>query len=292
MAHDSNIIVETELTNRLRAVENKLGSDVLAFSGPIVHPFDDYIRESLEGIPDKKSRLAVVLETTGGYVDSARRIAETLRHHYNHVDFIVASHAMSAGTVLAMSGDAIFMDYYSALGPIDPQIPREDGSGLVPALGYLVQFDRLVEKSARGGLTDAEMAFLLKRFDPGELYQYEQERELSVELLKQWLVQYKFKDWAVTETRKMPVTQEMRVERAEEIARGLNDTERWHSHSRGITMPILRDQLRLKIEDFEADGDLNAAVRGYHRLLQDYMGRRGDDIVIHTRTKYTGYSES
>ena len=68
----------------------------------------------------------VILETSGGYVDTARRIAETLRHHYDHVDFIVASHAMSAGTVLAMSGDAIFMDYYSVLGPIDPQIPRED----------------------------------------------------------------------------------------------------------------------------------------------------------------------
>ena len=63
-----------------------------------------------------------------------------------------------------------------------------------------MQFDRLVEKSKTGDLTDAEMAFLLKRFDPGELYQYEQERELSIELLKEWLVKFKFKDWVVTET--------------------------------------------------------------------------------------------
>ena len=34
-----------------------------------------------------------------------------------------------------MSGDAIFMDYFSVLGPIDPQLPK--GDTMVPALGYL-----------------------------------------------------------------------------------------------------------------------------------------------------------
>ena len=89
------------------------------------------------------------------------------------------------------------------------------------------------------------MAFLLKRFDPGEMYQYEQERELSIELLKEWLVSFKFKDWTVTKTRQLPVTQQMRIDRAEEIAKALNDTARWHSHGRGITMPLLKDELHL-----------------------------------------------
>ena len=37
------------------------------------------------------------------------------------------------------------MDYYSVLGPIDPQVNR--GEGLVPALGYLKKYDELIEKS-------------------------------------------------------------------------------------------------------------------------------------------------
>ena len=265
-----------------------MGSDVLVFVGPIMHPLDDEIREAVEGIADKHGRLSVVLETLGGYVDSARRIAETLRHHYSHVEFVVPCHAMSAGTILVMSGDAIFMDYYSVLGPIDPQTPRAGGDGLVPALGYLVQFERLLDKSKSGSLTDAELAFLLQRFDPGELYQYEQERELSIELLKEWLVQFKFKDWSVTESRKMPVTQEMRVARAEEIAKALNDTQRWHSHGRGITMPILRNKLNLKIIDFGENRELNEAIRAYHKLLKDYMVKRNAEIIVHTRSKFLG----
>jgi len=54
------------------------------------------------------------------------------------VDFLIPSHAMSAGTILAMSGDAIHMDYYSVLGPIDPQVENQEGR-LIPALGYLIR---------------------------------------------------------------------------------------------------------------------------------------------------------
>jgi len=195
---------------------------------------------------------------------------------------------MSAGTVLVMSGDNILMDYYAILGPIDPQVPSEKGKVLVPALGYILQYERLVEKSKKGQLNDAELAFLLNRFDPGELYQYEQERELSTDLLKQWLVQFKFKDWVVTETKQVPVTPEMRSARAEEIARSLNDPSKWHSHGRGITMAILRDELKLKIRDFGEDKDLNEAIRSYYKLLKDYMERRDYDIVFHTRARFSG----
>ena len=59
-----------------------------------------------------------------------QRIAETLRHHYDRVEFIVPNYAMSAGTVLVMSGDAIHMDYFSVLGPIDPQVRDETGRQL------------------------------------------------------------------------------------------------------------------------------------------------------------------
>ncbi|MCD4727282.1 MAG: hypothetical protein K8R46_06455 [Pirellulales bacterium] len=287
--HKSNDIIESQLTDRLLAIEETLDCDALAFVGPIINPLADDIREAVEDISGKRDKLAVVLETDGGYIDSARRIAETLRYHYQHIDFVIPNHAMSAGTVLAMSGDNILMDYYSVLGPIDPQIPREKGEGLVPALGYLLQFERLVEKSKKGQLSDAELAFLLNRFDPGELYQYGQERELSTDLLTEWLVRFKFKDWTVTETQQHPVTPEMRQARAEEIARSLNDPSRWHSHGRGITMSILRNDLKLKIGDFGENRNLNDAVRGYYKLLKDYMEKRNYDITVHAKHQFLGW---
>lgn len=80
---------------------------------------------------------------------------------------------MSAGTILVMSGDSIYMNYASMLGPIDPQIQNSSGNW-VPALGYLEQHDRLVEKSEEGTMTSAELSYMIEDFDPAERYQYEQ----------------------------------------------------------------------------------------------------------------------
>ena len=52
---------------------------------------------------------------------SVERTVGIIRQHYFQVDFIIPDKAMSAGTVCALSGDNIYMDYYSQLGPIDPQ---------------------------------------------------------------------------------------------------------------------------------------------------------------------------
>lgn len=177
------------------------------------------------------------------------------------------------------------MDYYSVLGPIDPQV-HKDGVGWVPALGYLHKFDELVAKSSRKELTDVEAAFVCSRFDPAELHAFEQAKEQSFTLLKEWLVKYKFKDWETTETQGSRVTEEMKRARAKEIADKLNDTTLWHSHSRGIPMQALREVINLKIGDFGQDNARSKSVRAYHKLLSDYMMRRGYDGVLHTRRQF------
>ena len=172
------------------------------------------------------------------------------------------------------------MDHLSCLGPIDPQIERDDK--LVPALSYLNQFERLNVKAAQGQLTTAEYA-LLDKLDLGELYQFEQARELSVELLIKWLSRYKFKDWTVTETQETPVTEDMKKERAEEIAALLNDPERWHSHGRAIDMKTLQEEVGLKIDNLEENTSLHNHVRKYFGLLRDYMLREELFSFVHTK---------
>ena len=129
---DSNIIIEQQLRSRLDAVEQAADADVLAYFGPMYTPADDLVKDAVEAITNRKDGIMVVLETGGGYIGIVERIARIFRHHYKRVDFVVPSYAMSAGTVLVMSGDAIFMDYASVLGPIDPQVERS--GDLVPAL--------------------------------------------------------------------------------------------------------------------------------------------------------------
>jgi hypothetical protein len=285
---DCNDLIESQLAVRARAVEECLNADLIAYSGPIEEPpAATLLKAAIESREDRRPNVAVILETTGGYIEDAERTANVLRHNYSGVSFVVATYAMSAGTVLAMSGDAIYMDYSSTLGPIDPQLEREGSR--VPALGYLAQYERLIEKSAKGALTTAELMYLAQNFDPAELYQYEQARDLSIALLREWLVKYKFANWTVTETAKTPVSQQMKEKRAEEIANQLNDTDRWHSHSRGISMATLRRDLRLQIEDIDETPALRAAINPYLGLFNDYRMRRGHyTLVLHAGEVFHG----
>jgi hypothetical protein len=275
LIHDSNQIIEREVRARAQEVERITKANLLTYVGAIDDGGQNILKMAVESIKPRRRRLIVNLETNGGLVESAERIAHTLRHHYRTVDFVVTTFAMSAGTVLVMSGDNIYMDYSATLGPIDPQLARPGSRIYVPALGYLEQFERLVKKSATpDGLAPAELAYLLQNFDPAELYRYEQARELSIALLEEWLVKYKFKNWRKTETRGLKVDAAMRKKRAQEVARKLNETSRWHSHSRGISMQVARRDLKLQIEDLDDDPEVRDALASYNNLLTDYRMRR------------------
>src|SRR5208282_1426593 len=189
----ANDLVEQTLQGHLLEIEKKLNGDGIAFVGPITLGIDDALRDAVEAIDNKKDKLIFILETDGGYAETARRIADMLRHHYKTVDFVVPGYALSAGTILVMSGDAIYMDYFSILGPIDPQVESSAGKP-IPASGYLIRYEELLNKANNGQATTAEMELLLS-FDQGELYSYDQARDLSIALLEEWLVKYKFKDW-------------------------------------------------------------------------------------------------
>jgi hypothetical protein len=273
----SNAIIESEIRQRAAAVEDLMGANVLSYVGPINDQAQTLLKFAVESINPRQRRLVVLLETNGGYIEAAERIANTFRHHFRVVDFVVTTFAMSAGTVLVMSGDNIYMDYAATLGPIDPQLPRPGSGMFVPALGYLEQYNRLIDKSRNGTLAPAELAYLLQNFDPGELYQFEQARELSIALLKEWLVTYKFKNWKVTEKRGVRVTAAMKRDRAAEIGAKLSDTQRWHSHSRGISMQVIRRDLNLQIFDLDDEPQMREAVTAYADLLTDYRLRRGHD---------------
>jgi len=173
----------------------------------------------------------------------------------------------------------------SRLGPIDPQVVRNDGSQ-VPAPGYLERYNKLLRKANAGRASTAEIQLLINAFDQGELYQYEHARELSITLLKEWLVKYKFKEWKVTRTRKRKVTLAMKRTRAATIAKELNNTEKWHVHGHGISKDVIENNLNLMIDDFGNDADLSKDIRGYHELMADYMMKRGAQAAVHFAGRY------
>ena len=176
------------------------------------------------------------------------------------------------------------MDYTSSLGPIDPQI--HNGKEFVPALGYLDQVEKMIQKSAEGKLTDAELV-ILQNLDLAMLSRYEQAKNLTITLLKRWLVDYKFHDWTEHKTNLeklgKPVTHAEKQERAEEIAKVLSDNKLWHSHGRKIGVFTLTKLLRLKIEDFSSDTVFRPKVRSYSEFITDYINRHAYPFFLHSR---------
>ncbi len=272
--------IRDQLTQGLVSIGGKLDTDVITIIGPIIPGLEHRLRQAIEALLERKKIVSIILDTPGGVVEVVERMVNVLRSVYDEVIVIVPDRAMSAGTILALSADRIMMDHLSCLGPIDPQIERE--GKLVPALSYLNQFERLNAKAQNGKLSTAEYA-LLNKMDLGELYQFEQARELSIDLLIKWLTQYKFKNWIQTEIRGEKVTEEMKAERAGAIAALLNDPEKWRSHGRAIDARTLREEVNLKIDSFEEDVDLYKAIRDYFELLSDYMHRRELLSFVHTR---------
>lgn len=279
--------IKSLLNDKLEQLESHFEADVVFFYGEIsaslVRPFRDLI-EDLRKEDQKKDKLVIVLNTAGGSAETAEKLVDIIRFHYKDVTFVVPDFAMSAGTIFCMSGNRIYMDYSSSLGPIDPQV--WNGQQWVPALGYLDKVEELLAKAAAGTLSNAEF-LILQSQDLAMLSRYEQARNLTVTLLKKWLVEYKWKDWDTHGTNPdklgKPVTPEEKQERAEEIARLLGDNKYWHSHGRMIGINSLKSQLRLKIEDYSGDKSLQPLIRSYNDLITEFIGRFNYKIFMHSR---------
>jgi hypothetical protein len=183
-----------------------------------------------------------------------------------------------------MSGDKIFMDYSSSLGPIDPQV--FNGTTYVPALGYLDKVNELLEKARNGTISQAEF-IILQNQDLAMLRSYEQAKELTITLLKKWLVEYKFKDWSEHRSniakKGSNVTLEEKQQRAEEIADKLGDNKIWHSHGRMININTLKTVLKLEIEDYSGRDELRNRIRMYNDLLTEFIARSGFKVFMHNR---------
>jgi hypothetical protein len=291
--------IERSCKEQVERLEKSLKADVIFFYGELAYGVEKLFRDAIERLKEEEGillqlkirkeemkRLAIVLNTPGGSVEIAEKLVTLIRYHYDEVDFVVPDSAMSAGTVWCMSGDRIYMDYSSALGPVDPQI--YNGEHWVPALGYLDKVNELIKKSSGSKLSPAEVV-MLTRIDLAELRSYEQAKELTISLLREWLVTYKFKNWTVHRTDPVkigqPVTDDEKKERAEQIAMDLNDTRKWFTHGRSICTGELQG-LRLEIEDYSKNKALQTLIRQYNDMLIGYIARMGYNRFLHSRNHF------
>ena len=272
-------IVDSVILGNLNAlieqIEGLFNSDALSLYGALDQRIENAFFSTVDDLASngkKNQNLTVILTTYGGSAETVDRLVKIIRHHYKNVNFVVPDYAYSAGTIFCMSGNNIYMDYYSVLGPIDPQVKNRDGKW-VPALGYLDKINELIEKAKKDKISKPEF-LMLKEFDLAELRSYEQAKEFAISLLREWLVKYKFGDWNVSDKRK--------ISRANEVANALSNNSLWLSHGRPIDIHQLR-ALKLKIDDFGENDDMKLAIRTYYALLADYVNKYGLSMAMQTK---------
>lgn len=277
---------------KLEALEKYFNADCIFYCGSIYasqYSFDKLFKDFIENLVKEnryKKKLCVLLNTPGGVVETVEKMVRMIRFHYEDVSFIIPNQAMSAGTVFCMSGNKIYMDYSSSLGPIDPQIINKEGM-LVPALGYLDEVDSMIKKSREGKLSSIE-TLILQSLDLAQLNRYKQARELTITLLKEWLVKYKFANWKTHRNnlskKDQAVTEDEKMKRAEEIAKKLSDNKFWHSHARMIDINVLKNDLKLEIEDYSKNEELKNLIGQYNDLVLDFfIERKKVNFFLHSR---------
>lgn len=214
---------------------------------------DFYVIHDL--LVDKKGlqKVDVYIETPGGSGETAEEIVRFLHNNFDTVSFVVSGEAKSAGTLIVLSGDEILMTETGSLGPIDAQI--KIGRSMVSAYDYMEWVKEKRKEAEKQGMLNPFDATMVAQITPGELGSVFHALKFAEDLVVEWLINYKFKKWTVTETHKRPVTEEMKRKRAVKIVKELINHSKWRSHGRSIKIEDL-EKIGLKITRVDNDPKL------------------------------------
>lgn len=68
------------------------------------------------------NKITLILHTNGGEVQAARSIINLIMEYCNELEIIVPRKSLSAGTVMCLGANKIFLSKKATLGPIDPSL--------------------------------------------------------------------------------------------------------------------------------------------------------------------------
>ena len=241
--------------------KQKQGIDVSLMQDDF-YTIQDILRES------NKQTIDIYLETPGGSGETAEEIARFLHKKFDIVNFVIVGEAKSAGTILALSGDNLYMSETGSLGPIDAQV--KIGRSIVSAYDYKAWIDEKKNEAKRNGRLDAFDATVIAQISPGEINGVVNSLKFAQDLVAGWLEKYKFKNWTETETSHTPVTQEMKRKRAEEVSESLCNHMNWRSHGRSLKIDDLISVLKIeRVDDDSQLANILYRIKTVIRLIFD-----------------------
>lgn len=138
----------------------KLDCDVLSMLYPkeqngyflaSISPADEIaVYKALKEKTDKKKKLLILLDTSGGNVYSAVKIMDTLRTQYTKITIAIPQKAKSSGTMMCCGAEKLIMSSISELGPLDkPMLHPDDETAQISALDIIKSIDEMIDTAIR-----------------------------------------------------------------------------------------------------------------------------------------------
>jgi hypothetical protein len=196
------------------------------------------LMSALHGM-DWSKGLTLILHTPGGATNATESIVAYLRSKFSDFEVVAPTYAMSAGTMVSLAADRIWLGRHSQLGPIDPQMAI--GGTSISARAVVDQFAR-ARTEIIGNLDLAHAwAPVLQSLGPSLLQEAQNALDYSEEIVGKWLSGWMFSGESNAE------------QKGKDVAHFFNDAGTHKSHGRRIG----RDEARaagVKIDDFDGPG--------------------------------------
>ncbi|WAM36587.1 hypothetical protein OTK01_000361 [Caldicellulosiruptor acetigenus] len=234
----------------IKKIEELTGRKVLIYIANHNHPLSSITRDDLLPFydilydirPDCQDDVDLIVHSPGGDPNAAELIVNSILSKAKSFRVIVPLMAKSAATMMCLAADEIVMSDSSELGPIDPQIPIRQPSGIVeyrPAIAFLKGIEKIKEEAEQKGLNPVYIP-ILQGIDPAFLTSCEQAINFTRDLGEKWLLRSMCKD---------------NPKKAAEIVSQLLDIDKYPNHGQVINYEEAR-QIGLKVEYIKFDSDL------------------------------------
>jgi len=231
----------------LKELFNKIGRNIITYySGWLQKPGvrSAYIDDSdMNGFMNaiyklnKSKGLDLILHTPGGELTATESIVQYLRRIFgNNIRIIIPHLALSAGTMIALSGKEILMGKHSYIGPIDPQF------GGISAEGVIEEFERAKSEIKKDQSSIPLWQTIISKYHPTFIGDCEKAIAISKNIVRKWLETGMFEN------------EENIEKKINNIIEKLSHSETG-THARHIGVEICEDELQLKIVRLEALGN-------------------------------------
>lgn len=123
-------VTDENTTDKIRELANivsqKYSADVFCFNYEVIPPLDVILTTTISSRKHKNKNVVFVLITEGGSADSAFRMMRFLQATYDSISIIVSGWCKSAGTLMCIGANELYIGDSGELGPLDVQIAKVD----------------------------------------------------------------------------------------------------------------------------------------------------------------------